>query len=690
MTFSDPKRKPDAVRNTATTLSTENGLLNHEANGDEDKPYLFSFTKGLSHEQNGLLTDTKDFEAFAEGTEAHAPGEFAKTQPYRGDFPKPDLSGDPIEGAGYRRWESPTAGHAYVMEGPDPYAVTMPPAPQVGSAEFAAEIAEVYQMALGRDLAVAAHMDKSLVKKLEPVEGGTYSDECKALIEKDNEAAHEVADSLSKMSWFRGDANEDVNDHRRYGEAQGLNNLFRGTGEDAWATPYLSQFMVMGSGGKDPQKRQNNRKDGIITYGAQRIKQEVRVARPSKDYMTGWQDWLNVQNGLDARPLLPNQGNESEFTGAYRPISKMRDIATYVHDDQLYQAYFNAALILLDEGFALDPGIPYHTTSNNKFPFPGAQEIEGDDDVKRPDNNRSPFALFGPPHLLTLVTEVSSRALKAVRLQKFAVHRRLRPEAAGALFHTVYSGYNPAWDIYGAQPYDENGNTDSAKARKLLASTVARYTFPQDPAVEGSEPELENILTKIREHNETQNGHKLKPSWLLPMAFPEGSPMHPSYGAGHATVAAACVTLLKAFFAMQDGKGDPIYVVQPGEPALVPSCGENPSDGLLKVKIDKGLTLQGELNKLMANISIGRNIGGVHYYTDYIESALLGEAITIGILREQMLAYHEDENVQMTVPLLVSRTLPATLLSGQKTLTDKDVVSAIVIKSDGTLAEASG
>ncbi len=35
---------------------------------------------------------------------------------------------------------------------------------------------------------------------------------------------------------------------------------------------------------------------------------------------------------------------------------------------------------------------------------------------------------------------------------------------------------------------------------------------------------------------------------LLPMAFPEGSPMHPAYGAGHATVAGACVTILKAFF----------------------------------------------------------------------------------------------------------------------------------------------
>jgi hypothetical protein len=37
-------------------------------------------------------------------------------------------------------------------------------------------------------------------------------------------------------------------------------------------------------------------------------------------------------------------------------------------------------------------------------------------------------------------------------------------------------------------------------------------------------------------------------SFLLPLGAPEGCPTHPSYGAGHATVAAACVRILKASF----------------------------------------------------------------------------------------------------------------------------------------------
>jgi hypothetical protein len=46
-------------------------------------------------------------------------------------------------------------------------------------------------------------------------------------------------------------------------------------------------------------------------------------------------------------------------------------------------------------------------------------------------------------------------------------------------------------------------------------------------------------------HEENQSGVP----YLSPAtAFPEVSPSHPSYGSGHATVAGAYVTTLKAFF----------------------------------------------------------------------------------------------------------------------------------------------
>ena len=121
------------------------------------------------------------------------------------------------------------------------------------------------------------------------------------------------------------------------------------------------------------------------------------------------------------------------------------------------------------------------------------------------------------------------------------------------------------------------------------------------------------------------------------MAFPEGSPMHPSYGAGHATVAGACVTILKAFFKEDH---DLPFAFQ-----------ANPADDgatLQQVTLMEPLTVGGELNKLCSNISIGRNMAGVHYFTDYIESIRLGEQIACAILEEQAVCYPEDFSMSFT------------------------------------------
>jgi hypothetical protein len=37
-------------------------------------------------------------------------------------------------------------------------------------------------------------------------------------------------------------------------------------------------------------------------------------------------------------------------------------------------------------------------------------------------------------------------------------------------------------------------------------------------------------------------------TYVLPLVYPEGSPTHPSYPAGHAVIAGACSTIIKAFF----------------------------------------------------------------------------------------------------------------------------------------------
>jgi hypothetical protein len=188
---------------------------------------------------------------------------------------------------------------------------------------------------------------------------------------------------------------------------------------------------------------------------------------------------------------------------------------------------------------------------------------------------------------MALVCEVSTRALKAVWYHKWLVHRRLRPEAFGGRVHNQKTG---------------------------------RFAYPIHPDVIDSEA----LVRVFDEHG----------SYLLPMAFPEGSPTHPAYGAGHATVAGACTTILKAWFQEDWVLPAPVVPNDDGTALL-------PYDG-------PPLTVGGELNKVAANVAIGRNGAGVHWLSDYYWSLRLGEAVALTILEEQKPSYNQSPTFELT------------------------------------------
>jgi len=105
--------------------------------------------------------------------------------------------------------------------------------------------------------------------------------------------------------------------------------------------------------------------------------------------------------------------------------------------------------------------------------------------------------------------------------------------------------------------------------------------------------------------------------------------MHPAYGSGHATVAGACVTMLKAFFDEDTVIKEPV-IVNPNNP------------GQLIAYQGEPLTVGGELNKIASNIGQGRNIAGVHWRTDAREASLLGEQVAISMLRDMAESYGEN------------------------------------------------
>ncbi|MBI3756530.1 MAG: phosphatase PAP2 family protein [Deltaproteobacteria bacterium] len=98
--------------------------------------------------------------------------------------------------------------------------------------------------------------------------------------------------------------------------------------------------------------------------------------------------------------------------------------------------------------------------------------------------------------------------------------------------------------------------------------------------------------------------------------------------AGHAAIAGACVTVLKAFFNESFVISNPL-VASPDGLSLTLYKGSN-------------LTVGGELNKLAANIALARNTAGVHWRSDGIEGLKLGEAVALGILRDLRTTWRES------------------------------------------------
>lgn len=598
------------IRVSAAELAANRPHPRHVANGDEQRfrhangepSYLASFTKGMPHDyDSGLVKYPSDFRKFIKGIDSGDPRDFIDTHlgPDNGmpvsceeDWKSKKAQNAKIK---VRAWESQGAGRTFDLEGPDAQAVTMPPAPALGSDELTAEIAEVYAQALLRDVPFTQIVDLSGKAQFKCKDKGEPDTTCENEEQSDTTCkdvtVKDVVDYLNKLTWFKDNSccaltAAELARKRRQGGLTGQ-TVFRGITPGDDIGPYISQFLLAGNTGINGNDKEHEPKDGLIAYGALNIDQRVRIAQPYEDHMTTWDEWFDVQEGADLRGMENYVAKCGGSKVTRRFITTPRDMATYVHYDALYEAYLNACLILMGLGIPFDPDIPFQ-----------------DPDCK---DHQQGFAHFGGPHILSLVTEVATRALKAVRFQKFNVHRRLRPEALAARL---------------------------TRSNKLGAPELNTMINTQG---------LQEILSLIAKKNGSDDPVLRETNYLLPMAFCEGSPMHPSYGAGHATVAGACVTILKAFF---DHK-HPLTIAGSDDKAFVPT--ENGCE-LKSVDVIGGkLTVEGELNKLASNIAIGRDWAGVHYFSDYIESLRMGEQIAIGILEEQKLTY--GENFSMTVPL---------------------------------------
>ena len=507
----------------------DNGEENEYKDKDGNRNFIANYTKGLKHHLKGDRDAGEvinaDYRKLVDAMESGDPDDFENLTP---GGPPPTFS---------RKLTSPQAGLMFDLEGPDSQDIGIRKAPRIDSAEAAGEMAELYWMALCRDVPFGQFNSNTTISEAVTDLSMNYDD-----------FPHPFPKPGSPVVPITNDT------------------IFRGVTEGDRIGPYISQFLYQ-----------------PIPWGAQKLEQVQRKVKNNQDYLIDYDKWLEAQDGKDIK-------DPDDLETNVRPILTPRDLAYWVHVDALYQAYLGAGLILLNtendmhqKVYHFDPLLPYQNSSKQMG-----------------------FAVFGGPHILSLVTEVATRALKAVWFQKWGVHRRLRPEAFGGLIHRQLHSVSPT-------PTPGLSSPDPSYKNKIHSDILDKTGSNQ-------------ILEKIRATHS---------SYLLPQAFPEGSPTHPSYGAGHATVAGACVTVLKAWFKEDD------IIFKPKKPN---SAGTDIED-------DPSLSLKvgDELNKVAANIAIGRNWAGVHYRSDYTESILLGEKISLGILQEHAACYHKKDPFACTL-----------------------------------------
>jgi hypothetical protein len=345
--------------------------------------------------------------------------------------------------------------------------------------------------------------------------------------------AQASAAELSRLAAFAG-----PRDSR--GKVTGA-TLFRGFTPGDLIGPYVSQLLLK-----------------PFSYGAAVIgagyKTELPLSQGGSDYLITFADWLSCESGI-----VPASVVHPDPTARFPRLG--RDLGVYVHSDTPYEAYFNAAQMLAALGAPLNPANPY---------------------VK--SKTESGFATFGTPHLLALLGEVSSRALKAVWYQKWYVHRVIRPDELGGRIHL---------------------------------NLTAQKNYPIDDSVLNS-----TAVQEIFARNHT---------YLLPLQYREGCPQHPSYAQGHGVIAGACVTILKWFFDESFVIPEPVVPSDDGT-ELLPYGGSDAAQ----------MTLGREADKLASNIGIARNFAGVHYRSDYQQGLILGETLAISVLRDQAAIYSEN------------------------------------------------
>ncbi len=326
-----------------------------------DHPYIGNFHKTLPHNDYGEVEPVayRRFKGTCLEIAAGAPVNFEQVPP--GPLSPPFAAGaDATATQRGAAFTSPMAGAASESHRPDPKDLEMAPAPGVLSASTAAEMTELYWMALLRDVPLLAFEPASVASPCSTVNAAD-----RALVAAaETELRQVFGQALTADAAMEGGLRlrQDL-PRRPYREWMCVwhatepepSTLFRCGLHDEEYGPIISQFFLQ-----------------QIPYGTQTIHQSKTPYIMGKNFLTSHDDWLRAQNTGKDRfgrsygvcNFYGDQlaGRDIYYPNVRRHLSTMRDLARFVNRDALHQAYFNAALFLAAIGAPLDGGNPYRAT----------------------------------------------------------------------------------------------------------------------------------------------------------------------------------------------------------------------------------------------------------------------------------------------------------------------------------------
>jgi hypothetical protein len=427
---------------------------------------------------------------------------------------------------------NPLASLSTVLVGPQQNTIKLQAPPSLSSTSGAAEIVELYSQAYLRDIPFYAYHDDITVKKI-------------------LNSCHMNNVSILKT----------LPDYTPFGIPFTPQTIFRGITQGEKLGPYVSQFLLLD-----------------VPMGETSMKQQYNTLLPKPhqcEWGTSKNETILIQNGnLNSLPI-PDKDPLKKY------IYSGRSLAEAVHNDVVYQYFYQAGLILSGLLCPPNPGFPSYNNQTNFITGVGASSV------------------------LCCIAEVSALSLKHCWYWKWQVYRKLRPEVFGLWIDNVLTG-----------TVKNNRNYD-----------IKNIVF--DNAILDDMFNLYGSFTLPLSYREGSPAHPAYPSGHACIAGACSTILKIYYN---------CNILWDKLPGVASGKlsggitsaveADPLY--------------DNVALREYKGNDAKLLTVDGEINKLASNVAIGRNWAGIHYRTDAVQGMILGEEIAIRYMEDTLASCVEN------------------------------------------------